>query len=324
MKSICYIIPFFGHLPVNFNLWLISCKVNSTVNWLIYTDDKTSYDYPENVKVKYCEYADILDRFKKHFDFDILIDRPWRLSLFKPAYGEIFQEDIEEYDFWGYCDVDLMWGNIRKFYTDDVLNQYERVGYLGHSTLYKNTSENNSRYRTIVPECTNYIDVFSGKSNYSFDENGMDQIFQYLNIPYYKEVVFAHLTKYESSFFLTRLPEEDRPNNKYQIFTWQNGTLTRHFINKDGEIGEMEFVYLHFWCRPMKYVVKNVSEDTLMYIYPDVMTDKPIGISKHSLKKYGRRSFISFFLNSLWVNRHKITFRRIYNNLNNAFKYKFS
>ena len=51
MKSICYIIPYFGHLPDNFNLWLISCKVNSTVNWLIYTDDKTSYDYPENVKV---------------------------------------------------------------------------------------------------------------------------------------------------------------------------------------------------------------------------------------------------------------------------------
>ena len=199
MKSICYIIPYFGHLPVNFNLWLISCKVNSTVNWLIYTDDKTSYDYPENVKVKYCEYADILDRFKKHFDFDVLIDRPWRLSLFKPAYGEIFQEDIEKYDFWGYCDVDLMWGNIRKFYTDDVLNKYERVGYLGHSTLYKNTSENNSRYRTIVPECINYIEVFSGKSNYSFDENGMDQIFQYLNVPYFKEVVFAHVTKYESS-----------------------------------------------------------------------------------------------------------------------------
>ena len=183
MKSIAYIIPYFGKLPKNFPLWLLGCKCNPTVNWIILTDDKTIYDYPLNVRVIYTSYQNVVNRIKSHFNFEVLIDRPWRLSLFKPAYGEIFAEELQGYDFWGYCDIDLMWGNIRNFYTEDVLDHHDRVGFLGHSTLYRNNKENNARYKVIVPGEINYIDVFTGKSGYSFDENGMDAIFDYLHLP---------------------------------------------------------------------------------------------------------------------------------------------
>ena len=63
MKSICYIVPYFGKLPSGFQLWLMSCKMNPTIDWLIFTDDKTEYDYPENVKVNYCTFDDIRKRF---------------------------------------------------------------------------------------------------------------------------------------------------------------------------------------------------------------------------------------------------------------------
>ena len=54
MNSICYVVPYFGTLPkTSFRLWLKSCKANPTVNWIIFTDDKTEYDYPDNVKVYY-------------------------------------------------------------------------------------------------------------------------------------------------------------------------------------------------------------------------------------------------------------------------------
>ena len=51
MKSICYVVPYFGKFPVSFPLWLVSCGANPTVDWLIFTDDTTPYDYPQNVKV---------------------------------------------------------------------------------------------------------------------------------------------------------------------------------------------------------------------------------------------------------------------------------
>lgn len=34
----------------------------------------------------------------------------------------------------------------------------------------------------------------------------------------------------------------------------------------------------------MKYVADRLSANTTYYMYPDVMTDKPIGVSAESLK----------------------------------------
>lgn len=53
MKSICLTVPYFGKLPPSFQIWLNSCKQNATTNWLIYTDDKTNFDYTPNVRVVY-------------------------------------------------------------------------------------------------------------------------------------------------------------------------------------------------------------------------------------------------------------------------------
>ena len=57
--SICYVIPYFGKLPAGFKMWLLSCSANDTIDWILYTDDYTEYDYPNNVKVHYCSYEDI-------------------------------------------------------------------------------------------------------------------------------------------------------------------------------------------------------------------------------------------------------------------------
>ena len=43
MKSICYIVPYFGKLPSNFQIWLQTCSKNETIDLMIFTDDKTEY-----------------------------------------------------------------------------------------------------------------------------------------------------------------------------------------------------------------------------------------------------------------------------------------
>lgn len=320
MKSICYLVPYFGKLPSNFDLWLVGCKYNPTINWLILTDDQTQFNLPNNVKVVQSNYIDIIERIKKYFDFDILIDRPWRLALFKSAYGEIFSQELAEYDFWGHCDVDLMWGDIRSFYTDDVLNKYERVGFLGHSTIYKNTPEVNARYKTIVPNEINHIDVFSGKSGYSFDENGMDAIYNYLDIPYFKEVVMADLEKYESSFYLNHFPNEDNSKNDSQVFLWDNGKLFRYYFY-NGNIECDEFMYIHFFCRPIKYDSYTENSNQRFLIFPDKMKYFDGMVDERILKQYGNRAFLSFFCDSLWQNRKKITLKRILLNIRNVLNY---
>ena len=60
--SIVYLIPYFGKLPESFQMWLLSCKMNPSIDWLLLTDDKTEYDYPDNVHVSYMSYEDIKNR----------------------------------------------------------------------------------------------------------------------------------------------------------------------------------------------------------------------------------------------------------------------
>ena len=185
MNSICYVVPYFGTLPkTSFRLWLKSCKANPTVNWIIFTDDKTEYDYPDNVKVYYTTLDEIRERFQSFYDFPIVLDRGWKLCDYKIAYGEIFEKELKGYDFWGNCDIDLMWGNIRKFYTDEILEKYDKIGYQAHSTLYKNTPEVNKRYRTVIDGLDNYKMAFSESEGHAFDEVGIEEIYKKLNIPY--------------------------------------------------------------------------------------------------------------------------------------------
>ena len=101
MKTIAYFIPYFGKLPESVNMWLLSCKMNPTINWVLVTDDKTQYDYPDNVKVVYCTYEDFKKKIQDNYDFTINIYKPWKLCEFKPAYGEIFADLLQGYDFWG-------------------------------------------------------------------------------------------------------------------------------------------------------------------------------------------------------------------------------
>ena len=310
MISICYVVPYFGKLPNNFQLWLNTCEANKTINWIIFTNDKTKFNYPKNVKCYYFEFEEIQSLIQSHYNFQIKIDSYWCLSLFKPAYGEIFAEYLKGYDFWGHCDIDLLWGDIRKFITDDILNKYERIGFQGHSTLYKNTKKVNLRYKTLVPNKINYIDTFSGKTKYSFDENGMTDIYEYLKIPYYAETIFAHLSIREYSFWVCFLPQEEDYKNHRQIFTWSNGKLLRKYVYQN-HIFDEEYMYIHFFTRPMKYIASGNEANKEYVIYPDVVKIKDKPITVKYINRYGKCNKIAFYIKTLYYNRKKIRLSKI-------------
>ena len=320
MKSIAFLLPYFGHLPSNFNLWLKSCEYNPTIDFIVITDDHTKYQYPTNVKVQYCSYEEIKRRIQSHFDFEVLIDRPWTLALFKPAYGEIFKKELENYEFWGFCDADLMWGNIRSFVTEEILEKYERIGTKGHASLYKNDPDVNARYKNIVSDKADYKNVFSGKSKYSFDENGMDEIYEALEIPFFFKPNYAHLEKYESSFYLKRLPKEKLYTNKYQVFVWDEGVLNRVYLDKN-EVKCEEYMYIHFFCRPMQYVIGE--DNCCRYVmYPDIVKPYINNITENYIRKHGKQGKFKFLLKIIWRNKKKFTLNRIYNNIRNIREYR--
>lgn len=58
--KIAFICPYFGELPNYFELLLKSCKHNSTIDWIIFTDNKINYEIPSNVKVINVNFNDFV------------------------------------------------------------------------------------------------------------------------------------------------------------------------------------------------------------------------------------------------------------------------
>ena len=101
MKKIALIVPYFGKFNNYFPLFLISCKNNPNIDWIVFTDDKSKYPFPKNVKVHYTTFEQIRTRIQNIFDFTISLSTPYKLCDYRPAYGEVFAEELSEYDIWG-------------------------------------------------------------------------------------------------------------------------------------------------------------------------------------------------------------------------------
>ncbi len=282
MKSIIFIIPYFGKLPNYFQQFLLSCKFNPTIDFLLLTDDKTEFDYPNNFRVIYTTFESIQNIIKSKFDFEINISVPFKLCDYKPAYGEIFNDYFIGYDFWGHCDIDLIFGDIRGFYTEDVLKQYNKIGHLGHLTLYRNNESVNSLYKKkIANKMKEYIEpyriAFSNPNNIAFDEWSfgtnyfrVNEIYMYYKEPVYYENHYADLTPYTRPFIESYFDPytQKRTSKSFFYYTWSNGKLYAHkFFSKE----KSERLYVHFLKRPMSVNNGSNCENDLeqMLIIPN-------------------------------------------------------
>lgn len=76
MKTIAVLIPYFGKLPYNFELFLNCCRYNKTLDFMIFTDDTRKWDLPPNVRMYTMAFEEMQDKIKAMYDFEICISRP--------------------------------------------------------------------------------------------------------------------------------------------------------------------------------------------------------------------------------------------------------
>lgn len=158
-NRIVLICPYMGPLPVWLPVFLASCRSNPEVDWLIVTDAEFSFPEkhsPDNVRWMHSDIEQIAKRATTKLGFETRLnwDHARKLCDLKPAYGLLFEERMRGYDFWGHCDLDIVWGRIRHFITDDILRQNDiissRMGKIaGHFTLYRNTDAINGIIRDV-------------------------------------------------------------------------------------------------------------------------------------------------------------------------------
>jgi len=170
--SIAFLICWQGPFPWYFPYFLKSCRFNPDIEFLIFTDNiEENLDIPANVKIVPYSLEQFNANASKKLGFEVAVESGYKLCDFKPALGFIFSGYIEKYDFWGYCDIDLIFGNIRAFMTDEILDEYDvisaRHDYLtGCFALYRNNPE----MRELFKQSKDYKKVFTDPRNFFFDE----------------------------------------------------------------------------------------------------------------------------------------------------------
>ena len=269
MKKIVLIFPYFGILPPQYPAWRATALRNPTIDFLFFTD--ADVDPAENIIVHKMPFSDFQQIVQKAFDFPISLNRPYKLCEFKQAYGFILQDYIKEYDLWGYGDLDLVYGDIRTFLTDSVLEHKFLLGW-GHLTLLHNDEDANTYFMKPVAGYQNYKDAFTTTKITFFDE------FRYKGCSdkwrdcrpddCWLEWPFDNASKPKQSYHFNSLTR----GWKQVIFEHVGNKLYMLRFNK-GKLERRESLYAHFQHRG--FMKDKVTDYSHFLVTPGTIIDYP-------------------------------------------------
>lgn len=149
MRSILVIHIWIGKLPNYFHIWRRSCENNPTIDFLLCTDQNVSES--SNFFVQKTDLNNLRERAADFLNFDVALQDARKLCDFKGIFGYMFNEWTEKYDFWGYCDSDLIFGDIRAFLTDEILHTHDYILGMGHFHIQ---SCNLNKFHTVLESAT--------------------------------------------------------------------------------------------------------------------------------------------------------------------------
>lgn len=300
MNKIAMIIPYIGKFPNYFDTTLCTCSKNKSIDWYIFTDQSIEkYDEMyENVIF----YKTTLESIKQKIEAvsgrqNIKCDTPYKLCDYKPLYGEIFSDYVADYDYWGYCDLDTVFGDLDKFLKLPLEKEYDKIGNWGHFTLIKNTPEVNHRYTLSVKEDGQPLNLFDEmvKTNkvVHFDETaGINRIYQendfkvIIDQDLCGDILYENLDLYSND---KRFVKADK-----MCFLWNDGKAYLIY-KKDGQIGFNEFGYIHLQKRKaFKNFIMNMV-DVNSFVITTLGYHKINDISKETLEFWMNQNHSTFY-----------------------------
>lgn len=255
--KIALIVPYFGKLPNYFQLFLDSCAHNPGFDWLIFSDDETAYRYPENVHLHKMTFEQCRELVQSRFEFPVALHTPQKLCDFRCAFGTVFEQQLTGFDWWGHCDLDQIFGDLSQFVTEDMLRTYDKIGSLGHFTLYRNSAPNNRVYLNDLDGAPRYKQVFTTPKGCAFDEwlpNSINDIYLQSGHPFLAENYGADINSYRTTLQTVHFDPDSRSYGlspvTNSVFCWDNGKLTQLW-EENGSLHSRPWPYVHLQKRAM-------------------------------------------------------------------------
>lgn len=213
--KIIILMPYFGTWPFWIELFIESCKLNPSIDWFFLSDCGRLESFPENVKYKEISFLEYKTLVSEKLAIDFNPDNAYKICDIRPAFGYIHKDLTEGYGFWGFGDLDLVYGDLRKLYTNEYLSKYDfysnhatRVS--GHLSLIRNTD----RMREVFKKIPKWKEKFSNKTHLAVDERAFSKLFvKHKNLP--------ELLRYMLRFFYPL----SRRSDFVESYTTPNGCI---------------------------------------------------------------------------------------------------
>jgi len=269
MNKIALIIPYFtAYPPIWLNLNFYTCSKQSNIDFVYFTDcDEIIYlaSKYSNIICHKISFEDYCNNVSNRLGLAFHPQHAYKLCDLKPFYGFIHEDILKQYDFWGYGDNDLVYGNLEVLTSDNMLSSYDVITTMseriaGHFAIFRN----NEKYRTLGFKCPQWKEHLLLNEHVGFDESDWVRlvlpekriytaIYKSLFKPFMSYGKWVEMTyrlysnkwnrKFTKEMFTTPIPKDG------DVWTYDN--KTGKIIAPDGR----ELPYLHFlFFKKTKYL----------------------------------------------------------------------
>eukprot|EP00937_MAST-01D_sp_MAST-1D-sp2_P008200 g8200.t1 len=164
--KICFPAVFTNKLYNMTPLFLESVRLNENARWILVHFGGSRADlasveadwikWPSNLQLVHTTAEEVQKLAERKWD--LTFEQPLKtisgpkLNDWKAAFGVLFEDWMKDCAFWGYADLDLLYGNLDHVFHDELLDQYDIVapkaeGLLGPLTLFRNVPKVNNLFK---------------------------------------------------------------------------------------------------------------------------------------------------------------------------------
>lgn len=260
MTKIAIFIPYFGKWPEWYPLFFETLRRNNTIDFIFYTDCDTTVINAPNIQFHKMSFDEYKAHVNSKLNFEFNPASPYKLCDLRPLFGFIHQDVFEGYDFYGWTDMDLLFGDIRSFYTENILQNYDVLSthnhrISGHLALFRNNEKNRQMYKSIY-EWKAALDEpeYVGIDEYGLTNAYFLTIADKFNIKF-KTKINNFATKALSRKKKKKLYIEEQYTTPFTPLPWIDGSTFNNQPNtwfyNDGKVTNSinagrEFIYIHF------------------------------------------------------------------------------
>ena len=263
-NKVVLIMPYFGRLPPYFGTYLKSLEgKNMDVLWI---SDLEVPRHPSNFKIVRMTFDEVKARMGRILQTSIVINGGRRLCDFRPMYAKVFEELIACYEYWGWGDCDLVYGeSFNGFLAKTVeTGKYDAISmhkdYMsGPTCFYRNSQQ----MRDLYLKTDNWRDVCA-------EQGSVGLIYDECGGLYHQQLVAGEMTMADCARIRDSFPAaiwREKGLRIYRMDEIEESSLAHGEVvrMKDGRltIDERNISVFHFVLAkvPRWFRFKNVSYD---------------------------------------------------------------